>query len=327
MIDSPVSPDFIRMLYAVYLFGWGACTGSLLNVVILRLPRGESLIEPPSHCPACGARVRLIDLTPILNWLWLRGHCRDCRAPIHPRYPLIELATALIIGWIAYTNALNDYGILPNTGILMVQLIAACLLIPIAIIDLEEKRIPLILPGLGLVLALFASPWLPALWLQEETLFSVLPSTESLLASVNGMALGGIPLGLLSIAGCLRRIGSRSGAVCPRSRNAPLIRREDALLAALFGALFGPSVTALVLPAVLLVHVFTSAASRLLSGENPPTEGGMPASWPEIVVYRWHTGRARNRLGPLLATSGLLCIMAGLPLREAIHALVATLLS
>ena len=82
---------------AVFLFGLVA--GSFLNVVIHRFPRGESVVFPGSHCPACGAPIRAVDNFPVLSWVLLRGRCRDCRAPISPRYPLVELLNAIL--WVA----------------------------------------------------------------------------------------------------------------------------------------------------------------------------------------------------------------------------------
>lgn len=68
----------------------GLIVGSFANVVIWRLPRGESLVFPPSHCPTCGHRLRAYDLIPVLSWLLLRGRCRYCRQPISRFYPLVE---------------------------------------------------------------------------------------------------------------------------------------------------------------------------------------------------------------------------------------------
>ncbi len=85
-----------QWLFWFVVFWTGAAIGSFLNVVIYRLPRGMSLLRPPSHCPSCGLRLTIIDLVPILSWLWLLGRCRRCRRPISPRYPLIELASALL---------------------------------------------------------------------------------------------------------------------------------------------------------------------------------------------------------------------------------------
>src|SRR5690348_5013445 len=73
---------------------FGAIFGSFLNVVIWRLPRGESLVSPGSRCPSCEAPVRPYDNVPVLSWLLLRGRCRRCRAPIAVRYPLVEALTA-----------------------------------------------------------------------------------------------------------------------------------------------------------------------------------------------------------------------------------------
>ncbi len=82
----------VSWVIVAWLAVLGAVLGSFLNVVVLRLPRGESLIEPPSHCPKCGHPIRWYDNVPMLSWVLLRGRCRDCRAAISPRYPLVEAA-------------------------------------------------------------------------------------------------------------------------------------------------------------------------------------------------------------------------------------------
>ena len=74
----------------------GLLIGSFLNVVIWRVPRGESIVSPPSACPRCGARIRARENVPVISWLVLRGRCRSCRAPISARYPLVELGTGLL---------------------------------------------------------------------------------------------------------------------------------------------------------------------------------------------------------------------------------------
>jgi leader peptidase (prepilin peptidase) / N-methyltransferase len=75
---------------------FGAAVGSFLNVVLYRLPRGESLSSPPSRCPACGTPIAWRDNVPILSWLWLRGRCRECSTAISAKYPLVELLTAIV---------------------------------------------------------------------------------------------------------------------------------------------------------------------------------------------------------------------------------------
>ena len=74
----------------------GLLIGSFLNVVIWRVPRGESLVSPPSHCPGCERPVRPRDNVPVVSWLLLKGRCRDCDEPISARYPLVELLTAAV---------------------------------------------------------------------------------------------------------------------------------------------------------------------------------------------------------------------------------------
>ena len=78
------------------VFALGAIVGSFLNVVVWRLPRNESVVRPGSHCPSCGNPIPLRWNIPLLSWLLLRGRCRNCEAAISVRYPLVELATALL---------------------------------------------------------------------------------------------------------------------------------------------------------------------------------------------------------------------------------------
>ena len=83
----------------VFVFLIGACVGSFLNVVVWRLPRGESLVKPPSHCPKCNTHLAWFDNVPILGWIMLRGKCRYCSARISWRYPLVELLTGALFGY------------------------------------------------------------------------------------------------------------------------------------------------------------------------------------------------------------------------------------
>jgi len=82
------------IIIPVFVFAFGACIGSFLNVIIYRLPRGQSIVFPGSHCPACGRAISWRDNIPIVSWLVLRGRCRRCGVAISPRYILIEAVTA-----------------------------------------------------------------------------------------------------------------------------------------------------------------------------------------------------------------------------------------
>ena len=86
-------------LLLVLLGIFGLLVGSFLNVVIVRLPEGGSLVQPPSHCPQCQAPIRPRDNIPVLSWVLLRGRCRSCGEPIPAGYPLVEAANALL--WVA----------------------------------------------------------------------------------------------------------------------------------------------------------------------------------------------------------------------------------
>jgi leader peptidase (prepilin peptidase)/N-methyltransferase len=83
----------------------GAVLGSFLNVVLWRVPRGESIVRPPSHCPECGTELTPRELVPIFSWVVQRGRCRTCGTHISARYPLIELVCAVVGALIAWLLA------------------------------------------------------------------------------------------------------------------------------------------------------------------------------------------------------------------------------
>jgi leader peptidase (prepilin peptidase)/N-methyltransferase len=145
-----VLAEIPRPLFAGAAFLLGLIVGSFLNVVIHRLPRGESLLYPGSHCPACNAKIAPWDNVPVLAWLWLGGRCRRCRAPISPRYPLIELITGLVFAAIALR-----YGAIAMTP---VWLAFAAAMIAAAAIDFDHRIIPDEISVGGLLAALIAMP-------------------------------------------------------------------------------------------------------------------------------------------------------------------------
>ena len=85
----------MNTIFLLFMIAMGACAGSFLNVVIYRLPRGESIVFPGSHCPSCGWAIRWYDNIPLLSWFALGGRCRRCKTFISPRYVIIEAATAI----------------------------------------------------------------------------------------------------------------------------------------------------------------------------------------------------------------------------------------
>ncbi len=129
----------------------GALIGSFLNVVIWRLPRGESVVSPPSACPACRARIRPYDNVPVVSWLLLRGRCRNCGEPISARYPLVEALTAALM---AMVPIFLGTGSEQWVGYAMVLV-----LVPLTFIDLDHRILPnkITYPAVPLAIALVAA--------------------------------------------------------------------------------------------------------------------------------------------------------------------------
>jgi leader peptidase (prepilin peptidase)/N-methyltransferase len=112
----------------------GLLIGSFLNVVVWRVPRGESVVSPPSACPQCGNAIRPRDNVPVLGWLLLRGRCRDCGEPISARYPLVEALTAVLFAVMGLR-----FGLEP---VLPAYLYLAAVGLALALIDIDLKRLP-----------------------------------------------------------------------------------------------------------------------------------------------------------------------------------------
>ncbi len=148
--------------------------GSFLNVVILRLPDGRSIVTPRSSCPACGALIRWHDNVPVLSWLLLRGRCRSCRGPIAVRYAVVEAATGALFALAAWA-VVDRPGLLARPEAYLRLLPALFLLgslLAASVIDLDRRLLPdaITLPGaaVGLLLTstmapetlLLRDPWL-----------------------------------------------------------------------------------------------------------------------------------------------------------------------
>ena len=129
---------------------FGALLGSFLNVVIHRLPRGESLAKPPSHCPECQAPIKPYDNIPIVSWLVLRGRCRNCGTRISPRYPLVEALTAVLFALVVIRLGADEDVWLGLAFVLV--------LVPVTFIDLDLRLIPnkITVPGAVVALVLVA---------------------------------------------------------------------------------------------------------------------------------------------------------------------------
>ena len=140
---------FVAIVSAVI----GLMVGSFLNVVIHRVPAGESVVRPRSRCPGCGTQLAERDNIPVISWLLLRGRCRTCGMSISPRYPLIEALTAVVFGIVGARFG-ADWA-------LPAYLVFAASLIALSAIDLEHFRLPnrilLVTLYLGLPLLLLSA--------------------------------------------------------------------------------------------------------------------------------------------------------------------------
>ena len=136
----------MTLAYAAVLAGvFGLLLGSFLNVVAYRLPRGESLAFPGSHCPSCETPIRPYDNVPVLSWLWLRGRCRACHDSISARYPVVEATTALLLVAVVLAKGADNDAWLGLAFVL--------LLVPVTLIDLDHRIIPNKLMLLGTVVS------------------------------------------------------------------------------------------------------------------------------------------------------------------------------
>jgi leader peptidase (prepilin peptidase)/N-methyltransferase len=168
----------------------GLIVGSFLNVVAYRLPRGESLAHPPSHCPSCDAPVKPYDNIPVLSWLLLRGRCRSCGAPISPRYPIVEATTGILWAAVMYARWDDASGI--ALGICLVTV-----LIPIALIDFEYRIIPNRITGPAAIVALLIGALLDQDFVVEQLIAGVAAGGFfflAVLAYPKGMGMGDVKL-------------------------------------------------------------------------------------------------------------------------------------
>ncbi len=149
-------------MLGVFVFVIGAAVGSFLNVVADRLPAGQSLVDPPSHCPSCQLRLSARDMVPILSYVWLRGGCRGCSARIPLRLFVVELISGLL-----FLGIYLKYGLTVEAVVLAV---ASSILIAVALIDLERGLILNVIVFPSAVAALVLAPFWTELGLSRAFL-------------------------------------------------------------------------------------------------------------------------------------------------------------
>jgi len=172
--------------FAVVVAGLlGACIGSFLNVVIWRVPRGQSVADGRSHCPKCGHLIRWFDNLPVLSWLALRARCRDCRTSISARYPFVEALTAALFVLVALRHPFPE-----GTAVAAVKAALLSALVVVSFVDVDRREIPDVITKPGILVGLACSLLVPALHGAE--VFPALANRHlaALLASACGVAAG-----------------------------------------------------------------------------------------------------------------------------------------
>lgn len=259
----------------VIIFLIGAAVGSFLNVVIFRVPLGESFVTPRSRCLSCGAALTPIDMFPILSYIALRGRCRHCGRGFSPRYMLIELAVGcLAVACVAFIG--------PNTYALSV-FVMSCVLVAIMFVDLDWMIIPDemvgILAGFGVLLNLLGivrgEPGQLVEFVEKTGLNTI---AVKLPASLVGMVVG---------AGLFLAIGWVSERMLKR----PALGGGDVKLAAAMGAVLGPGYQFF---AFFLYAVFAGALIGL-----------------GVMALRRKVGGGYVPFGPMLAASGVGMLLFG----------------
>ncbi len=237
--------DASGTLFAVFAAVIGSLIGSFGNVVVWRLPRGESVAFPPSHCPNCNHRLGPLELVPVLSWLTLRGRCRHCHARISPRYPLVEalMAAVFLVVALRWPPVSAGLAFLPLWAVLAMLLMAA-------LIDVDHYILPdvLTLPAVALGI-------LGAFLTTEAT---DLPSPSA--ALVGALAGAGV-LALINRIGALvlRRFADTKERLFP-------ISLDQVNVAAVAGALAGPWWGIAAGAASVLLNLATRRALRLPEG-------------------------------------------------------------
>jgi leader peptidase (prepilin peptidase) / N-methyltransferase len=289
---------------AVFVFG--LTFGSFLNVCIYRMPRGLSVVAPRSSCPNCRAAIKAYDNVPVLSWLFLRGRCRHCHAPISARYVAIELLTGLL-----FVLCYAKFGL---TLAALKYAVFGFLLLGLIFTDAETKLLPdkLTLPGLaiGLLLSVFVPvrdlasqlvPGMVSLPVSSEVSWHLLSVADALL---------GAAIGASFIYG--------AGAIYMRWRGVEGMGFGDVKLMAMVGAFLGLRLTIFTLFAATLAGSFFGVGTmffvwlkrtrrRMLRNHENASDARRRAWHSAALVYRYY----QMPFGVFLGSMALLALFLG----------------
>ena len=251
------------VIFYIFAFIFGAVVGSFLNVCICRLPKNESIVFPPSHCPTCDYRIPWYDNVPIISYLILRGKCRSCKARISIQYPLVELVTALLTLFL-----FMRFG---PTFVFLVLFLFCSAMVVVTFIDLEHQIIPDVISLPGIVAGFIFSFFIPQIgWL--NSLIGIVVGGGSLWLVASGYELltkkegmGGGDIKLLAMMGAffgwkaipfIIFVSSLVGSVI--GVTVMLIRKKDAKLAIPFGPFLALGAVLYIFFGSQLIHLYLS---------------------------------------------------------------------
>ncbi len=224
----------------IFIFLFGLCVGSFLNVCIYRMGREQSVVRPASHCPQCQRPIRWFDNIPLLSYVVLRGRCRDCRARISPRYFLVELLTGLFF--------LAVYRFFGNSVLTPVYCLFVSGLIVATFVDFDFRIIPDEISLGGIVAGLILSLAVPALHG----------------AASRGQSLGQSLLGVLAGGGVLWLLGVIGDFIFKKES----MGGGDVKLLAMIGAFMGWEMALLSLPLASVIGAVVGVVIKIRTKES-----------------------------------------------------------
>jgi leader peptidase (prepilin peptidase) / N-methyltransferase len=269
-----VSGPSIVVIVGIFFFLFGIVIGSFLNVCITRIPEEISIISPGSRCPKCGTPIKPYDNVPVFAWLWLKGKCRACRAPISLMYPLMELATGLL-----FVAAFLEYGLSQAT---VKWLFFTCLILILTVTDLRVRILPDVVTWPGFAAGLLFSLFVPprggfAVLLGWRLLHQRLPAMAAgIVDGLLGAAFGSSLLwGLAVVYKALRkREGMGMGDVKMMAMVGAFVGLRGTFLTILLGSLLG-SVIGLSVVTALYLGGWRSGLAKRASRRGLGTERGL----------------------------------------------------
>ena len=255
-----------------FTFLFGLVVGSFLNVCIVRIPAGMSIISPRSRCPKCESRIKSYDNIPVLSWIFLGGRCRKCKEKISALYPAVELFTGLL-----FVACYLSFGLTP---VGLKWAVFSCLLIVLTITDLRERLLPDAVTftgfGLGLAFSTRTPPMDGAAQLLWGRLFHFIPRLTilSVTNAILGAAFGSFLLWFVGEA--YLKIRGKEGMGLGDAKMMLMIGSFFGLtrtfLTILVGSLLGSVVGVLAVPLLYVVGwkrgLARRASRRGLGGEN-----------------------------------------------------------